>query len=107
MTAAQVSLAESVYVEKDDLILRFGIDRAAAKEALEELAAKKLLTEVAREAFGKPLRVVLQDGPARRRRPRQGRPRSAPVARLRASAPAPGPSRTPWCVPRWSSFTAS
>jgi DNA polymerase-3 subunit gamma/tau len=63
VTAAQVSLAESVYLEKDDLILRFGIDRAAAKEALEELAAKKLLAEVAREAFGKPLRVVLRTGP--------------------------------------------
>jgi hypothetical protein len=63
VTAAQVSLAESVYVEQDDLVLRFGIDRAAAKEALEEIAAKKLLAEVAREAFGKPLRVVLRTGP--------------------------------------------
>jgi hypothetical protein len=50
-------------VDRDELILRFGIDRAAAKEALEDLAAKKLLAEVAREAFGKPLRVVLKTGP--------------------------------------------
>ena len=63
VTAAQVSLAESIHVERDELILRFGIDRAAAKEALEEMAAKKLLIEVAREAFGKPLRVVLRTGP--------------------------------------------
>ena len=63
VTAAQVSLAESVTVDRDELVLRFGIDRAAAKEALEEMAAKKLLTEVAREAFGKPLRVVLKTGP--------------------------------------------
>jgi DNA polymerase-3 subunit gamma/tau len=63
VTAAQVSLAESIQVEKDDLVLRFGIDRAAAKEALEDVAARKLLTEVAREAFGRPLRVVLKTGP--------------------------------------------
>jgi DNA polymerase-3 subunit gamma/tau len=63
VTAAQVSLAESIHVEKDDLVLRFGIDRAAAKEALEDVAARKLLTEVAREAFGRPLRIVLKTGP--------------------------------------------
>jgi len=63
LTAAQVSLAESVYVDKDDLVLRFGIDRAAAKEALEEHSARKLLSEVAREAFGRPLRIVLKTGP--------------------------------------------
>jgi hypothetical protein len=50
-------------VEKDDLVLRFGIDRAAAKEALEEHNARKLLSEVAREAFGRPLRIVLKTGP--------------------------------------------
>jgi DNA polymerase-3 subunit gamma/tau len=63
VTAAQVSLAESIHVEKEDLVLRFGIDRAAAKEALEDVAARKLLTDVAREAFGRPLRVVLKTGP--------------------------------------------
>ena len=63
VTAAQVSLAESIHVDRDDLVFRFGIDRAAAKEALEDLAAKKLLAEVAREAFGKPLRIVLKTGP--------------------------------------------
>jgi DNA polymerase-3 subunit gamma/tau len=63
LTAAQASLAEAVFVEKDDLVLRFGIDRAAAKEALEEHAARKLLSEVAREAFGRPLRIVLRTGP--------------------------------------------
>jgi DNA polymerase-3 subunit gamma/tau len=63
VTAAQVSLAESIHVEKDDLVLRFGIDRAAAKEALEDIAARKLLTEVAREAFGRALRIVLRTGP--------------------------------------------
>ncbi len=63
VTAAQVSLAESIAVDKDDLVLRFGIDRAAAKEALEEQNARKLLTEAAREAFGRPLRVVLRTGP--------------------------------------------
>ena len=63
VTAAQVSLAESIGVAGDDLVLRFGIDRAAAKEALEEHAAKKLLGDVAREAFGRPLRIVLKTGP--------------------------------------------
>jgi DNA polymerase-3 subunit gamma/tau len=63
VTAAQVSLAESVSVDGDELVLRFGIDRAAAKEALEELAAKRLLADVAREAFGKPMRVILKTGP--------------------------------------------
>jgi len=43
--------------------LRFGIDKAAAKEALEEPAARKLLSEVAREAFGRPVRLVLKTGP--------------------------------------------
>ena len=62
----------------DDLVLRFGIDRAAAKEALEEPAAKKLLAEVAREAFGRPHADRAQDRPAGRRRSRQGRPRGAP-----------------------------
>ena len=63
VTAAQVSLAESIGVAGEDLVLRFGIDRAAAKEALEEHAAKKLLSEVAREAFGRPLKIVLKTGP--------------------------------------------
>jgi len=63
VTAAQVSLAASIRVEGDDLVLRFGIDRAAAKEALEDLAAKKVLTEVARESFGRPMRIVLKTGP--------------------------------------------
>src|SRR5262249_25219422 len=51
VTAAQVSLAESVFAQGDDLVLRFGIDRAAAKEALEDHAAKRLLADVARESF--------------------------------------------------------
>ncbi len=63
VTAAQVSLAESIGVAGEDLVLRFGIDRAAAKEALEEHAAKKLLGDAAREAFGRPLRIVLKTGP--------------------------------------------
>jgi DNA polymerase-3 subunit gamma/tau len=65
VTAAQVSLAESIAVAEgsDELVLRFGIDRAAAKEALEDVAAKRLLTEVAREAFAKPMRIVLKTGP--------------------------------------------
>ncbi|HEY1251189.1 MAG TPA: DNA polymerase III subunit gamma/tau [Thermoanaerobaculia bacterium] len=65
VTAAQVSLAESIAVAPagDELVLRFGIDRAAAKEALEDMAAKRLLTDVAREAFGKPMRIVLKTGP--------------------------------------------
>ena len=63
VTAAQVSLAESISTAGDDLVLRFGIDRAAAKEALEEHGAKKLLTEVAREAFGRPMRILLKTGP--------------------------------------------
>ncbi len=63
VTAAQASLAESITVERDDLVLRFGIDKAAAKEALEDHAAKKLLTEVAREAFGRPMRILLKTGP--------------------------------------------
>jgi DNA polymerase III subunit gamma/tau len=63
VTAAQVSLAESIGAEKDDLVLRFGIDRAAAKEALEDHAARRLLTDAAREAFGRPMRIVLKTGP--------------------------------------------
>ena len=55
VTGAQASLAETIRAEGDDLVLRFGIDRAAAKEALEEPAVRKLLTEVAREAFGRPI----------------------------------------------------
>jgi DNA polymerase-3 subunit gamma/tau len=63
VTGAQASLAESISEDRDDLVLRFGIDKAAAKEALEEPAVRKLLTEVAREAFGRPLRIVLKTGP--------------------------------------------
>jgi len=63
ITSAQASLAESISVSGEDLILRFGIDKAAAKEALEEPATRKLLAEVAREAFGRSLRVVLKTGP--------------------------------------------
>jgi hypothetical protein len=63
VTAAQASLAEAIRVEGDDLVLRFGIDRAAAKEALEDHSAKKLLAEAAREAFGRPMRIVLKTGP--------------------------------------------
>ena len=65
VTAAQVSLAESISVQGDgdELVLRFGIDRAAAKEALEDVAAKRLLAEVAKEAFGKPMRIALRTGP--------------------------------------------
>jgi DNA polymerase-3 subunit gamma/tau len=63
VTGAQVSLAESIHVEGEELILRFGIDRAAAKEALEEPGARKLLSEIAREAFGRAMRVVLKTGP--------------------------------------------
>ena len=63
VAAAQVSLAHSIGVSEGDLVLSFGIDRAAAKEALEEPASKKLLTEVAREAFGRPMRIVLRTGP--------------------------------------------
>jgi DNA polymerase-3 subunit gamma/tau len=63
VTAAQASLAESIRVEGEDLVLRFGIDRAAAKEALEDHAARKLLAEAAREAFGRPMRIVLKTGP--------------------------------------------
>ncbi len=63
VTAAHVSLAESVFVAGDELVLRFGIDKATAKEALEEPATRKFLADVAREAFGRPLRVVLRTGP--------------------------------------------
>ena len=63
VTWAHARLAESIQVEGDDLVLRFGIDKAAAKEALEEHAVRKVLGEVAREAFGRPLRIVLKTGP--------------------------------------------
>jgi hypothetical protein len=63
IAGAQASLAESTRVVGDDLILRFGIDKAAAKDALEESAVRRLLAETAREAFGRPLRVVLKTGP--------------------------------------------
>jgi DNA polymerase-3 subunit gamma/tau len=63
IAAAQASLAESTEVVGDELVLRFGIDKAAAKEALEEPATRKMLAEVAREAFGRPLKIVLKTGP--------------------------------------------
>ena len=63
ITSAQAGLAESIHVAGDDLILRFGIDKAAAKEALEEPATRRILGDVAKEAFGRPLRVVLKTGP--------------------------------------------
>ena len=63
VAGAQASLAESIEVQGEELVLRFGIDKAAAKEALEEPATRRLLSEVAREAFGRPLRVVLKTGP--------------------------------------------
>jgi hypothetical protein len=63
VTGAQASLAESIEVADEELVFRFGIDKAAAKEALEEPATRKLLTDVAREAFGKPLKIVLKTGP--------------------------------------------
>jgi DNA polymerase-3 subunit gamma/tau len=63
VASAQASLAESIDVNDDEMVLRFGIDKAAAKEALEEPATRKLLTEIAREAFGRPLKVVLKTGP--------------------------------------------
>jgi len=63
VTGAQASLAEAIRVAGDEIVFRFGIDKAAAKEALEDPAARKLLAEAAREAFGRPLKVVLKTGP--------------------------------------------
>jgi DNA polymerase III subunit gamma/tau len=63
VTGAQASLAEAIRVTGDEMVFRFGIDKAAAKEALEDPAARKLLAEAAREAFGRPLKVVLKTGP--------------------------------------------
>ena len=63
VTAAKVSLAEATTVDGDELVLRFGIDKAAAKEALDEPASRKVLVEAATEAFGHPMRVRLQTGP--------------------------------------------
>ncbi|HEX7253672.1 MAG TPA: DNA polymerase III subunit gamma/tau [Thermoanaerobaculia bacterium] len=63
VTGAQASLAESIDVVGEELVFRFGIDKAAAKEALEEPATRKLLSEVARESFGRPLKIVLKTGP--------------------------------------------
>jgi DNA polymerase III subunit gamma/tau len=63
VTAAKVSLAEATTVDGDELVLRFGIDKAPAKEALEEAPTRKILSEIASEAFGRPMRVRLQTGP--------------------------------------------
>jgi DNA polymerase III subunit gamma/tau len=63
VTAAKVSLAEATTVDGDELLLRFGIDKAAAKEALDEPPTRKILVEAATEAFGRPMRVRLQTGP--------------------------------------------
>ena len=63
ITSAQASLAESIAVVGDELVLRFGIDKAAAKESLDEPATRKILGDVAREAFGRPLKIVLKTGP--------------------------------------------
>ena len=106
VTGAQASLAESIHAEGDELILRFGIDKASAKEALEELAVRKLLAEVAREAFGRPLRVILKTGPpadgdlgqAAREVPREA------ISRERASNRA---EETRSSAVPWSSFAPS
>jgi DNA polymerase-3 subunit gamma/tau len=63
VTAAKVSLAEATMIEGDELVLRFGIDKAAAKEALDEPPTRKVLAEAATEAFGRPMRVRLLTGP--------------------------------------------
>jgi len=63
VTAAKVSLAEATTVDGDELVLRFGIDKAAAKEALDEPPTRKVLVEAATDAFGRPMRVRLQTGP--------------------------------------------
>jgi DNA polymerase-3 subunit gamma/tau len=63
VTGAQASLAESIDVVDEELVFRFGIDKAAAKEALEDPATRKILSDVAREAFGRPLKIVLRTGP--------------------------------------------
>jgi hypothetical protein len=63
VTAAKVSLAEARTVEGDELVLRFGIDKAPAKEALDEPPTRRILSETASEAFGRPMRVRLQTGP--------------------------------------------
>ncbi len=63
VTAAKIRLAESTSVDGDELVLSFGIDKAAAKEALEEPPTRKLLAETASEAFGRPMRVTLKTGP--------------------------------------------
>jgi hypothetical protein len=63
VTAAKVSLAEATAVDGDELVLRFGIDKAAAKEALDEPPTRKILVEAATEAFARPMRVRLQTGP--------------------------------------------
>ena len=63
VTAAKVSLAEATTVDGDELVLRFGIDKAAAKEALDESSTRKILVEAATDAFGRPMRVRLQTGP--------------------------------------------
>jgi DNA polymerase-3 subunit gamma/tau len=63
VTAAKVSLAEATTVDGDELVLRFGIDKAAAKEALDEPPTRKILVEAAADAFGRPMRVRLQTGP--------------------------------------------
>jgi DNA polymerase-3 subunit gamma/tau len=63
VTAAKVSLAEATTVDGDELVVRFGIDKAAAKEALDEPPTRKILVEAATEAFGRPMRVRLQTGP--------------------------------------------
>jgi DNA polymerase-3 subunit gamma/tau len=63
VTAAKVSLAEATTVDGDELVLRFGIDKAAAKEALDEPPTRKILADAAAEAFGRPMRVRLLTGP--------------------------------------------
>jgi DNA polymerase-3 subunit gamma/tau len=63
VTAAKVSLAEATTVDGDELVVRFGIDKAAAKEALDDPPTRKILVEAATEAFGRPMRVRLQTGP--------------------------------------------
>ena len=107
VTAAQVSLAESTAVEGDELVLRFPIDKAPAKEALEDARDP----QDADRGRGRGLRAAVardvEDRASGRRRPRDGRSPRFPARRSPANAPRAAPRRTPSSGPPWSSSARS
>ncbi len=57
------SLANRIEEKDGELVLEFPIDKATAKDALSRPDAAKLLSEAAREVYGRDLTIRLVSGP--------------------------------------------